>query len=109
MIKKNNKLLTKNVKHRKSLLSKAMGLMFSNKKNRIEVFHFDNYERISLHLLFVFYTINVACLDKKGVVKEVAELKPFSFYKTREKCSVLLEYPKNYFDIKIGDKLEIYK
>ena len=109
MIVKNNILLTKNVKHRKSILSKALGLMFTRKKNRIDVFYFNEKKRVDIHMIFVFYPITLIVLNDEGIVIETKNLKPFSFYKTRNETKKLMEYPKDFFNIKKGDKLEIIK
>lgn len=76
----------------KSLWSKTRGLMFSKKKNLM--FVFDDEKRRSLHMLFVFFPIDVLFLDKNKKVVEKARLKPFSFYKSKKKAKYVVEISK---------------
>ena len=72
-----------------SFWSKARGLMFSRRKNLI--FVFDDEKRRDLHMLFVFFPINVLFLDKHKRVVEKARLKPFCFYKSKKKAKYIVE------------------
>ena len=86
----------------RSFLSKALGLMFSRKRNLL--FVFDKEQRIMLHNFFVFYPINLVLMDRNKKIIEIKKnFKPFTFYKSRTKAEYLLETP---FEInyKLGDK-----
>ncbi len=79
-----------------SLLSKAKGLMFSfSSKPRPLLFIFSKEEIYSLHMLFVFFPIDVLFLDSS---KRIVELKnnflPFTFYKPKNKARYIIELPK---------------
>jgi uncharacterized protein len=73
-----------------SLSSKARGLMFSKKKNLI--FIFDKEERISLHMLFVFFPIWAVYLNKDKKVVSIKKLNPFiSMCYPKEKAKYIIE------------------
>ena len=72
-----------------SFWSKARGLMFSRRKNLI--FVFDDEKRRSLHMLFVFFPIEVLFLNKYKRVVEKARLSPFSFYNSKQKAKYVVE------------------
>ncbi|MBW2996382.1 DUF192 domain-containing protein [Candidatus Woesearchaeota archaeon] len=73
-----------------SVFGKARGLMFSRKKNLM--FVFDEEKRISLHMFFVFFPIDVLFLDKdKKIVEIKKNFKPFTFYKSKEKAKYVVE------------------
>ena len=87
----------------KSAWSKARGLMFSRKKNL--VFVFNKEKRISLHMLFVFFSIDVLFLDKnKRIVEIKKNFRPFSFYTSKEKAKYVIELVE-YNNYKIGEKI----
>jgi len=86
-----------------SVISKFFGLMFSKKKNLI--FLFDKEERISLHMLFVFFPIWAVYLnDNKKVVYQKKLLPFISVINPKEKARYILELTKEP-KIKIGDIL----
>ena len=73
-----------------SLWQKARGLMFRKQANLIFIEKEEKY--IPLHMLFVFYPIDVVYLNKE---KEVVDVKqnflPFSFYSPKKKAQYVLE------------------
>ena len=79
----------------RSLLAKATGLMFRPQlRGRAMVFPFPTERRISLHMLFVFFPIDVLFLDKRGHVVEVKErLAPFWFHSSRKPARAAVELP----------------
>jgi len=86
-----------------SIWSKARGLMFSKKKNL--VFVFDKEKRIALHMLFVFFPIDVLFLDKEKRIIEIKNnFRPFSFYTSENKAKYVVELTENN-DYNIGDKV----
>lgn len=86
--------ISKKEKHLQSNTEKAKGLMFSIKPKTL-IFHFEKPRKVSLHMLFVFFPIDLMFLDKN---KKVIELKenflPFSFYTSEKKCKYLIETNK---------------
>jgi len=73
-----------------TLWQKARGLMFRKQANLIFIEKEEKY--IPLHMLFVFYPIDVVYLNKE---KEVVDVKqnflPFSFYSPKKKAQYVLE------------------
>ncbi|MFH1510137.1 MAG: DUF192 domain-containing protein [Candidatus Woesearchaeota archaeon] len=76
-----------------SSLSKAVGLMFSFRPRTL-VFVFNNPIRPSLHMLFVFFPIDVVCLDAlKRVVAVKEKFRPFTFFGSNVLCNYIIELP----------------
>lgn len=94
----------------RSAFSKATGLMFRKIKNKAMVFFFGKERRISLHMFFVFVSIDVLFLDKERKVIEIKErFKPFTFYKSKKKISYVIELPEGTIDknnIKLKDRID---
>lgn len=92
----------------RDVFSKAIGLMFS--KPRTLVFEFEKEKIISLHMLFVFYPIDVLFLDKnKVVVDKKEDFRPFTFYASKKKAMYAIEMENGTIDktkTEIGDKIE---
>ena len=105
------KILAEETVFCRSILSKAKGLMFSKKiKDKGLVFTFNKEDKYSLHMLFVFFPIDVLWLDRE---KEVVWIKkdfiPFSLVtKPKEKAMFIIELPEdtiNRTGTSIGDKI----
>jgi uncharacterized membrane protein (UPF0127 family) len=92
-----NKLLAKKSVIRNSAISKAKGLMFSKKiKDKGLIFIFKKEKRHSLHMLFVFFPIDVLWLNKdRKVVDMKKNFMPFSLIaKPKQKASYIIELPQ---------------
>lgn len=77
------------------ILSKSIGLMFSSKQDKALIFEFDEEKIIPLHMLFVFYPIDVLFLDKeKTVVDKKENFMPFTFYNPKKKATYVAEIPQ---------------
>ena len=91
------------------IFSKALGLMFSRKQARALIFVFNDERKISLHMFFVFYPIDVIFLDKRKIVVDFKEnFRPFSFYSSRRKSMYTVELPNGTIrksKTEIGDKI----
>jgi uncharacterized protein len=91
-----------------SPLKKALGLMFRSRSSFLFM-PFKKEKRISLHMFFVFFPIDVAFLDEKKKVIEIKkDFKPFTIYKSRKKAKCLMEMPSgsiNKFNIKVRSNL----
>ncbi|MBI3034859.1 DUF192 domain-containing protein [Candidatus Woesearchaeota archaeon] len=92
------------------ILSKFIGLMFSAKQKKALIFKFDKEKVIALHMLFVFYPIDVLFLDKgKIVVDKKENFKPFAFYNSRKKAMYAVELQNEAIKKSktgVGDKIE---
>jgi uncharacterized protein len=100
--KTDKKTITKKYLICTSYFSKALGLMFSKKKNLI--FTFEKEKKISLHMLFVFFPIWAVYLNKNKKVTQIKKLSPF-ISTTSGKAKFILELIKKP-KIKIGDILD---
>jgi len=88
----------------KNSFNKTRGLMFSKKKNLILVFNKE--KRISLHMFFVFFPIDVLFLDKNKKIVEIKKnFKPFTFYTSKQKAKYAVELTANH-NYKIGEKFK---
>ena len=77
----------------KGILCKAIGLMFSFKPKTM-VFAFKKEQTLSLHMLFVFFPIDLMFIDDKMRVVEVKErFSPFTFYSSKNKAKYVIELP----------------
>lgn len=92
-----------------SALSKARGLMFRTKPKTL-IFLFNPPQRVSLHMWFVFFPIDIVGLDsRKRVVCLKQCFRPFTLYKTEVPCKYIVELPKGAIkksNTKIGDFLQ---
>ena len=81
--------------------------MFSKKKPLI--FVFDKEKIVLLHMLFVFYPIDVLFLDRNKVVVEIKErFIPFAFYTPKRKAQYIIEIPVKTIKktkTRLGDKI----
>ncbi len=85
-------IITKKVKYCNNIFSKGIGLMFSKRVDKALIFDFFKEKIISLHMLFVFYPIDVLFLDDKNKVVEIKEnFKPFTFYTPKKKARYVIE------------------
>ncbi|MFH1133513.1 MAG: DUF192 domain-containing protein [Nanoarchaeota archaeon] len=94
----------------RSIPSKALGLMFHRKlKDEAFLFLFKGKQRVSLHMLFVFFPIDVLFLDEKKRVVELKErLLPFAFYSPKKAACTVIELPAGTVSrtkTRIGDKI----
>ena len=104
-----NLLISDNVRFCGDIFSKVTGLMLSRRGKLSLILTFKREEKISLHMFFVFYPIDVLFLDKKKIVVDIKEnFKPFSFYTSRKRSKYAIELPlaaiKN-TNTRIGDKI----
>lgn len=88
-----------------SFLSQTRGLMFKKKHNLI--MKLPQEKKISLHMFFVFYSIDVLLLNEKKEIVEIKKnFKPFTFWNSKEKGKYVVElaFPGEY---QVGDRVEI--
>ncbi len=89
-------------------VSKSLGLMFKTKPETL-VFIFGNEKIVPLHMLFVFFPIDVLYLDRNKKVVELKKgFKPFTFYTPRKKALYIVELPSGSIKsskTSIGDKI----
>ena len=111
MLKFNNKLLIKKVRQAKTPWQRTKGLMFEdvNKFDYALVFDFPRESKIgtSLHMIFVFFPIDVLFLNKEKKVVDKVTLQPFQpNYTPRKASKFVIELPSGKAKkIKIGNKI----
>ncbi len=110
--KTSRKTIAGSAKMCSSQMAKARGLMFSKPlKNRALIFVFRKEKRVALHMLFVFFPIDIMFLDEKQRVLELREgVKPFTpFVKSRKRIRWVVELPNGTIKrtkTKIGDLIK---
>ena len=111
VLKVENKILIRNVRFAKNTLERTKGLMFEEKKNfnYALVFEFPIESKIgtSLHMLFVFFPIDVLFLDKNQKVVDKVTLQPFiPNYTPKKAAKYVIELPKGKTKaVKLGQKI----
>jgi len=84
----------KNIVVCKSFFKKGFGLMFRFPKEFAYIFPFSRMKKMSLHMLFVFFPIDIVFLDQFNEVVEVKEsLQPFRFFTQKKKSVTFIEFP----------------
>ncbi len=111
--KTKRKKIIEKTRNAKTFFQKFVGLMFENEKKFDYglIFFLESESKINatIHMLFVFFPIDVVYLNKnKKVVDIVKNLKPFALSFTPKKASkYFVELPAGKAkNISIGDKLE---
>jgi uncharacterized protein len=114
LIKKNKKIIIK--KHRlldKNSFKQAFGLMFFSRRKFNFGLIFDREKETiigsSIHMFFVFFSINVIFLDSKQRIVDIKKrLRPFTLYVPKRKARYIIELPlkTSISSLKIGDKLD---
>ena len=109
---KNDKIM-ENVRVADTHWKRMKGLMFEDAKNfdYALVFELDRESRkmASVHMMFVFFTIDVLFLNnEKKVVDVIRELKPFTpNYTPKKRCRYFVEMPAGKTkNVSMGDTLE---
>src|SRR3989344_5779895 len=73
-----------------TILSQSLGLMFRRKQNLLMIF--SKERKISLHMFFVFYPIDVLIVGEDMKIREIKRnFKPFTFWNSKEKGKYVLE------------------
>ncbi len=88
-----------------SFFSQARGLMFRRSNNLVMVFPTER--KISLHMFFVFYPIDVLVVDKDRKIVEIKHnFKPFTVWNSYQKGKFVIELAgKGVYEL--GDGVEI--
>jgi len=106
------KVLMKNVRFASNTWERTKGLMFEDKKNfnYALIFEFLMESKIgcSLHMLFVFFPIDVLFLDKNKIIVDKTTLTPFILnYTPKKAAKYVIEMPeKKISQLRIGQKVE---
>ncbi len=92
-------------------LAVFLGFMFSLSQGRAKVLVFPSERKISLHMLFVFFPLNILLLDSQKRIIETTKLGPFSFFSSKKKARYVIEIPSSLFTklrlrVKKGEKIK---
>ncbi|MDP7180636.1 MAG: DUF192 domain-containing protein [Candidatus Woesearchaeota archaeon] len=95
--KTKNKILVNKLRFCNNFLNKSIGLIFHKKLiDKGLVFPYKKDKKVPLHMIFVFFPIDIIYLDKEKKVIEIKEnFKPFTFYTPKNKSRYVLELPEN--------------
>ncbi|MFW6378583.1 MAG: DUF192 domain-containing protein [Nanoarchaeota archaeon] len=110
MVDDRKHVISSNITICRSLWRKATGLMFRVPSSDFAyIFHFKRSRFLSVTMMFVFFPIDILFLDQNGIVIEMKRsLRPFSHYRTVEKCRSFIELPEGAIrrhDISMGSKV----
>jgi len=105
--------IVEKITFRETLIQKAIGLMFKlSFNNEAYVFAFDEDRKIPIHMLFVFFPIDVIWINSQlevvDIKKRVLPFTPAVYHRGR--ATTLIEFPRGTVDkhnIKLMDKLII--
>ena len=105
MIKRDKEIISKEEIVCKTRLQMGRGLMFrSDRKNLI--MYLTKERKVSLHMFFVFYPIDVLLLDEnKKIIEIKRNFKPFTFWSSVKKGKYLVELANSY-SYELGEKVE---
>lgn len=81
------------------------GLM--GKKNFEDALLFTNLTDSSIHTMFMRFEIDIYFLDKNKIIYDKVTLKPWRFYKPKNRAEYILETKKNKLKLEIGDSLDL--
>jgi len=108
MIKVGTKIISKEEVVCNNLCSQARGLMFRKKKHNL-IMTFPKERKVSLHMFFVFYPIDVLLLNENKKIVEIKKsFKPFRQWRSKIKGNYIVELGKEESKgkVKVGDQLE---
>lgn len=103
------RIIAENAAVCRNIIAKSLGLMFALKPKAL-IFIFKKEKIIPLHMLFVFFPIDVLFLDKNKEIVEIKKsLRPFTFYTPKSKALYIIELPEG--TVKgtktgVGDKIK---
>jgi uncharacterized membrane protein (UPF0127 family) len=103
-----NNLISKKCKICKTFLSKLTGLMFRKlKDDEALLFEFKKEKKLSIHMLFVFYSIKAIWIDENLKIVDIKKAIPFNPYISSNKKAKYLLETKDSKNIKIEDKITL--
>ncbi len=108
-----NTLIAASSKVADSVLTRAVGLMFSKPTEAAMILSFPKETAVSLHMFFVFFPIDVLFVDSgMKVVEVVKSLAPFTAYSAAQKAKFVVELPAGSIaksKTHVGDRIAFLK
>jgi len=112
-LKKSKTIIAKEIITFKSDFSKAIGLRFKSKnycKDKAFLFEFNKKISPIIDMYYVWFSLDLVFLDENKKIIEIKEnLKPFQFYKPKNKSKYFIELLSKEikkYNIKLNDVLE---
>lgn len=111
VLKYNGVVIAKNIEFARTLLAQSLGLMFRKNipHSYSMIFTLNKPSWVNVHMLFVFFRIDVIFLNEKKEIMGLSQLKPWVGYKGMENIKYILEMKAgtiDMFDLKIGGQME---
>ena len=111
ILKYNGVAIANSVEIAKSILKQMRGLMFRRgiPSDYSMIFLLKKQSHVAVHMLFVFFPIDVIFLDNEKKVKGFSRLRPWSGYKAMEDIKYVIEMKAGTierFNISIGGQME---
>jgi uncharacterized membrane protein (UPF0127 family) len=100
-----DKIISKKMKLCDTLLSKSIGFMFNFTKKYDSLIL--KSKNTSIHMIFVFFPLQVAWLNKNFEIVDIKKAYPFMPILFSRKSSDYILELKNYKNIKIGNKIKL--
>ena len=112
MISRGETVIVNRIECLNTIISQSRGLMFRKElEDTALLFILKRPERVNIHMLFVFFPIDILFLDEDRRVAETGRLNPFTGLKrSKTKISYVVELPAGIIEkhsIKAGDKLTL--
>ncbi len=111
VLKYNGIEIARTVELSMTVLSQAVGLMFrkSIPSDYSMIFVLEKPSSVSIHMLFVFFPIDVIFLDEEKRIKGLSHLKPWLGFKTMKDVKYVIEMKAGTiekFNISAGGQME---
>jgi uncharacterized membrane protein (UPF0127 family) len=111
VLKYNGLEIAKNIECARTTLSQSLGLMF--RRNILPgysmIFFLKKPSKVNVHMLFVFFPIDVIFLDENKKIKGFSRLKPWVGYKAMEDIKYVIEMKAGTIDtfhLSVGGQME---
>lgn len=111
VLKAGERILIKKIRFARTILQRTKGLMFEEKKNfdYALIFEFPVEDKLltSIHMIFVFFPIELLFLDKNQIVVDKVTLTPFTLnYTPKKKAKFVVELPVGTTKrVELGEKI----
>ena len=93
LLKYNGIIIANNVEYAKTMISQMLGLMFrkSIEQDYAKIFVLKKPSRVNIHMLFVFFPLDVIFLDAEKNISGCANLNPWTGYKGMKSIKYIIE------------------
>lgn len=111
VLKYNGLVIANNIEFVRTMLTQALGLMFrkSIPCGYSMIFILKKPSPVNIHMLFVFFPIDIIFLDEEKKVRGYSRLKPWVGYKAMEDIKYILEMKSgtiDMFNLSAGAQME---